>query len=131
VKKFLLFAAIVGIIVVQGYKVLDRKAEERNAHQRVSLMFERLKTGILADEQEAIGYWRVGHPESPSDETANAFAKFRGQRNLSRIESYSIVSSQLIEGNVALGRHVDFQCVVNGRPLRIRATHKLPLEWLD
>ncbi len=130
-KKILLFVVIAGVVVVQGYKVLDRKAEERNAQQRVSLMFERLKTGVLADEQEAIGYWRVGHPEATDESMVSAFSAFRKERGIGRVETFSIVSSQLFEGAEAQLRYVDFLCTVNGRQLRIRARHKLPLEWIN
>ena len=130
-KKFLIVVVVLGIVAVQGYKILDRKADERNARQRVSLMFERLKSGTLADEQDAIGYWRVGHPEAASQETANLFARFRGERNIGRVDSYSFVSSKLVEGGDASQRYVDIDCTVNGRPLRLRATHAFPLQWID
>jgi hypothetical protein len=131
VKKFLLVALILGVLGFQGYKVLDRKADERNARERVSLMFERMKSGSLPDEQDAIGYWHVGHPETASTETANGFARFRAQRNVGRVETYSIVSTQVSEGGIAASRYVDIVCVVNGRDLKIRAVHKFPLEWID
>ena len=130
-KKFLLFVVVVGIAAFQGYKSLDRKAEERNARERIGLMFERMKSGSVPDEQDAIGYWRVGHPETASGETANAFAKFRGERSLSRVDSYSIGSSQVVEGGDAAQRHVDVTCTVNGRELKIRAVHNFPLQWID
>jgi hypothetical protein len=130
-KKFLVIVIVLGFAAFQGFKILDRKAEERNARERVSLMFERLKTGVLADEQDAIGYWRVGHPEPASDSSANEFGRFRSQGKLGRIESFTLVSSRLYELNDASQRHVDIVCTVNGRQVKIRAVHGLPLEWID
>ena len=130
-KKFLLFLVVVVVLGFQGYKVLDRRTEERSARERVSLMFERLKSGSVPDEQDAIGYWHVGHPETASTETVNGFAKFRAQRNLGRVDSYSITSSEVHEGDAARSRYVDIVCSVNGKDLKIRAVHKFPLEWVD
>ena len=130
-KRFLLFALVLGVLGFQGYKTLDRRADERNARERVSLMFERLKSGSLPDEQDAIGYWHVGHPETASTETANGFAKFRAQRNIGPVESYSIVSTRVSETGTAASRYVDVVCTVHGRDLKIRAVHKFPLEWID
>ncbi len=130
-KKFLLIAVVLGVVAFQGYKILDRKAEERNARQRIATMFERLKGGTLADEQEAIGYWRVGHPEVPSEESVNLFARFRAKRGLGKIESYTVVSSRVAEGGDTSQRFIDFVCTVNGREVKIRARHGQPLEWID
>jgi len=130
-KKFLLIAIVLGFAAFQGFKVLDRRADERNARQRVSLMFERLKSGTLADEQDAIGYWHVGHPEAASEATANEFARFRADRKLGRIESFTLLSSQLVELSDASQRHVDIICNVNGTQLKIRAVHAFPLQWID
>ena len=129
-KKFILFLVVAGVLAVQGYKILDRKADERNSRERISKMFERLQSGSLADEQEAIGYWRVGHPESASEETANAFARFRARKGLRKIETYAITSSHVVDGSGA-ARSIEFVCLVNGRELRIRARHGFPLEWID
>lgn len=130
-KRFLLIVIVLGFVAFQGYKVLDRKAEERNARQRVSLMFERLKSGTLADEQDAIGYWRVGHPEPATEASANEFSRFRSERNLGRVESFTLLSSQLVELGDASQRHVDIICTVNGHQLKIRAVHTFPLQWID
>lgn len=130
-KKFLVVVIVLGFAAFYGYKILDRKADERHARERVSLMFERLKSGTLADEQDAIGYWRVGHPEVASEASANDFARFRGARQIGRVQSFNLVSSAVVEGSDAFQRHVDIVCNVNGRPLKIRATHGFPLEWSD
>lgn len=130
-KKFLLIVIILGFAAFQGYKVLDRKADERHARQRVSLMFERLKSGTIADEQDAIGYWRVGHPEPASEASANDFARFRGGRKLGRVESFTLLSSQIVERGDASQRQVDIICNVNGQQLKIRAVHASPLQWID
>lgn len=130
-KKFLLIVIVLGFAAFQGYKILDRKADERNARQRVSLMFERLKSGTLADEQDAIGYWRVGHPEAATQESANEFERFRSEGKLGRVESFTLVSSQIVELGDASQRHVDIVCNVNGHPLKIRAVHAFPLKWIN
>lgn len=130
-KKFLLVVIVLGIAAFQGFKVLDRKADERNARQRVSLMFERLKSGTLADEQDAIGYWRVGHPEAASEGTANEFSRFRAEGKLGKVESFTLLSSQVVEGSDASQRHVDVVFDVNGQQRKIRAVHAFPLKWID
>ncbi len=130
-KKFLLIVIVLGFVAFQGYKILDRKADERNARQRVSMMFERLKSGTLADEQDAIGYWHVGHPEAASEATANEFARFRAERKIGRVESFTLLSSKLVELGDASQRHVDIICDVNGQQLNIRAVHAFPLQWND
>ncbi len=130
-KKFLLVVVALALVGFQGYKILDRRAFEENSRKRVQGMFDSLRTGVLADEQEAIGYWRVGHPEASNEENANAFARFRSAGKLGAIQSFELVSSQVVAASDSYARSVEITCEVNGKTLRLRARHHQPLEWIN
>ena len=129
-RKFLIVIAVLAVAGFFGYKKLDGRALEENSRTRVEGMLTSLRSGSLADEQEAIGYWRVGHPEAASEANANAFARFRAEGPLAEVKSFTIVSTQLIPASSADARSVEITVDVNGKPLRLRARHKQPLEWI-
>jgi len=131
VKKFLLAVVVLALVGFQGYKVLDRRAFEENSRKRVQSMFDSLKTGVLADEQEAMGYWRVGHSEVANEENASAFARFRAAGKIGTVQSFEIVSSQVVGASDTYARSVEITCEVNGKTLRLRARHHQPLEWIN
>ncbi len=93
-------------------------------------MFDNLKSGSLADEQDAIGYWRIGHPEVANSESVAAFGRFRSEGSLGAIQSFSLVSSQVVAASDSYARSAEVTCQVNGKTVRIRARHKQPLEWI-
>lgn len=130
-KKFLIFVVVLAIVGFQGYKILDRRAFEENSRKRVEGMFENLKSGNLADEQDAIGYWRVGHPEAASQDSVNSFARFRSAGNFGAVQSFGIVSTETGAASDSYARYIDLTCQVNGKTLRIRARHHQPLEWVN
>ena len=129
-KKFLIVIAVLAVAVFFGYKRLDGRALEANSRGRVEGMLKSLQSGTLADEQEAIGYWRVGHPEAANEANANAFARFRAEGALGVVTSYAVVSSVLVPGSSADTRSVEIAVNINGKPFRLRARHKQPLEWI-
>ena len=129
-KKFLIVLAVLAVAGFFGYKKLDSRALEAHSRERVEGMLKGLQAGTLADEQEAMGYWRIGHPEPASDANANAFARFRGEGQLGEVKSFTIVSTQLIPASSATGRSVEISATINGKPVRLRAKHKQPLEWI-
>ena len=92
-KKFLIAVVVLAAAGLVGFKKLDNSAFERNSRLRVENMLKNLQTGRLADEQEAIGYWRVGHPEAATEASVSAFARFRAEGSLGEVKSFSIVSN--------------------------------------
>ncbi len=129
-RKFLIIMAVLAVAAFFGYKKLDGRALEANSRTRVESMLKNLQSGSLADEQEAMGYWRIGHPEAASESNVNAFARFRNEGPLGEVKSFAIVSTQLTPASSATGRSVEITVDVNGKPLRLRARHKEPLEWI-
>ena len=130
-KKFLLIVIVLGFAAFQIFKYTDRKAFEENSRKRVQAMFEGLQRGDTASEQDAIGYWRIGHTEAPSQDSVNGFARFRSAGSLGGVQSFSIVSTQLVDASDTYTRYVDVTCLVNSKTLRIRARHHQPLEWAN
>jgi hypothetical protein len=128
-KKLILAVVVLAVAGFQIYKVTDRKAFEENSRKRVLSMMESLQRDTIPDEQDAIGYWRIGHPEVAREENVNAFARFRATGGLGPVKTFSIVSSQLVDASDTYARYVEITCMVNGKQLRIRARHHQPLEW--
>jgi hypothetical protein len=126
----LLAIVILGIAAVQIFKMTDRRAFEESSRKRVQLMLENLQAGGTSYEQDAMGYWRVGHPKTANEDKANDFARFRSQGGLGGVQSFSITSTKLNEATNTYDRYVEIAFVVNSKPLRVRAKQARPLEWV-
>lgn len=132
VKKLLVVGGLIALIVlgVRYFKHTDQKAFHDFSKDRVEKLFDNLKSGRTADEQDAMGYWRVGHPEPASSEKFTAFEKFMEKKNLPmRVQSYEYLSSELVDGDDVVNRYVRLTCRVDGRELAMIIRHKLPIEW--
>ncbi len=134
-KKLVVFGVVVvaAVFFVKLFKQTDMKAFETNTQTRVEKMFKNLESGNTADAQEAMGLWRVGHPELASEDIENAFLAFLAEKDLRRVKvkSYALVSTELIDGEDTVNRHIILACKVNGKKLKLKVRHKLPLEWVD
>lgn len=129
-KKFLIVTVVLAAVGFVGFKKLDNSALERSSKQRVEGMLKGLQSGSLADEQDAIGYWRVGFPEATTEAATNAFGRFRSEGGLAEVKSFSVVSTQLVPGTDTVARAVEVTAEINGKTVRLRARHKQPLEWI-
>jgi FtsZ-interacting cell division protein ZipA len=131
-KKLLIIAGLIAVIVfgVQYFKKTDQRAFHVNSKDRVQKLFDNMKSGRTADQQDAMGYWRVGHPETASSEKITAFERFLEKKDLPmQISSYEYVSSELVNGNDVVNRYVLLTCEVDGRELSMIIRHKMPIEW--
>jgi hypothetical protein len=134
VKKLVVIGGVIALIVfgVRTFKSTDQKAFHDFSIQRVQNLFDNLSSGNTADQQDAMGYWRVGHPEPANAEKWTAFERFMEKKDLPmRVASYDYVSSELVDGDDVVNRYVRLSCRVDGRELGMIIRHKMPIEWAD
>jgi hypothetical protein len=127
--KKLLVVLVLGIAAFQVYKISERKTFESHTKKRVEGMLANLQKGRVADEQDAIGFWKIGRPMAPAESDSNEFANFRSRGGLGAVQSYSITSATYAPADSTEGEHVDVAFVVNGKPMKIRARPVGALEW--
>lgn len=133
-KKLFFVAVVVALIVfgVRYFKDTDQGAFHEYSKDRVQNMFDNLKSGQSADMQDAMGYWRVGHPEPASQDQLAKFESFLGRKGLSRqVRSYEYVSSELVDGDDVTNRYVLLRCRVDGHDLGVIVRHKTTIQWAD
>ena len=134
-KKLIIVGVIIAAIVfgVQYFKKTDQRAFHTFSVDRVQKLFDNLQSGGTADQQDAVGYWRVGHPEATNESNLTMFENFMEKKGLSSIKvgSYEYVSSELVDGDDVVNRYVRLDCRVEGRDLSMIIRHKTPIEWAD
>ena len=134
-KKLIIVGVIIVAIIfgVQYFKKTDQRAFHTFSVERVQNLFDNLESGRTADQQDAIGYWRVGHPEATDEGKLTRFENFMNKKGLNsiKIKSYEYVSSELIDGDDVVNRYVLLRCKVEGRDLSMIIRHKMPIEWAD
>jgi len=133
-KKLVIIGGVIAVIVmgVGYFKKTDQRAFHEFSRARVQNLFDSLKSGGTADQQDAMGYWRVGHPEPASSEKFTAFEKFLEKKGVPmRVSSYEYLSSELVDGDDVVNRYVRLRCRVDGRELGMVIRQKLPIEWAD
>jgi hypothetical protein len=133
-KRLVVIGGIAALVVfgVQYFKKTDRKAFQEHSKERVQKLFDNLKSGRTADQQDAVGYWRVGHPEGTTEAKLQDFERFLKEKNIPmKIKSYEFVSSELVEGEDVVNRYVLLNCKVDDRSLSMMIRHKTPIRWAD
>ena len=133
-KKLVIIGGVIAVIImgVGYFKKTDQRAFHEFSRARVQNLFDSLKSGGTADQQDAMGYWRVGHPEPASSEKFTAFEKFLEKKGVPmRVSSYEYLSSELVDGDDVVNRYVRLRCRVDGRELGMVIRQKLPIEWAD
>lgn len=133
-KKLLIIGCLVALIIfgVRYFKNTDQQVFHEVSVDRVQKMFDNLESGRTADKQDAMGYWRVGHPEGASQEILAAFEAFLEKKGLPRqIQSYEYVSSELIDGDDMVNRYVLLKCRIEGWDLSMIIRHKIPIQWAN
>jgi hypothetical protein len=130
-KLIILGAAIAGVVLfVQFFKSTDERAFHDYAKDRVQKTFDSLKSGKIADQQDAIGYWRIGHPEPATEGALNSFEKFLAEKQLTlRVGSYQYVSSEVVDGEDQVNRSVRLVCMVDGKRLTLTVRQGHALDW--
>lgn len=133
-KKLLFIGILVALIVygVKYFKQTDQHAFHELSKERAQKMFDNLKSGRSADQQDAIGYWRVGHPEGTDQVNLQAFKHFLETKGLSMdVQKYEYVSSELFSGDDTANRFVRLECKADGHKLSMDIRFKEPIEWAD
>ena len=130
-KLVILGVVIAGVVLfVQYMKGTDEQAFHNYAKERVQNTFESLKGRSTADEQDAIGYWRIGHPEPATEGALSSFEKFLAQKDLTMdVGSYEYVSSEVLAGQDQVNRSVRLTCRVDGKRLTLIVRQGYPLDW--
>ena len=133
-KKLLIVGGVILAIIlgIQYFKKTDQRAFHDLSKGRVQNLFDNLKSGRTADEQDAMGYWRVGHPETATEANLRSFERFMEAKSLpTQIKTYEFISSELVAGDDVVNRHVRLECKVDGQRLSMVIHHKLPIEWAN
>lgn len=133
-KRLLIIGVLIALIVfgVRYFKNTDQNVFHEVSRDRVQNLFDNLKSGRSADMQDAMGYWRVGHPEAASQEQLAKFESFLGKKGLSRqVNSYEYVSSELVDGGDVVNRYVLLKCRIEGHDLAMIIRHHMPIQWAD
>jgi len=131
-KKLVFVGVVIGLIIygVKYFKETDQRAFHEHSVNRVEMVFANLESGSISDEEEAIAYFFVGHPDPASEDSEKAFLQFLGEKSLSKKNgSYEYISSELVDGNDVLNRFVRLKCKVQGRELTMNIYNKAPLMW--
>jgi len=133
-KKVVFILAIVVVVVaaVSYFKKTDQKAFEKTSCERVEKVFTGLIDGPMRDEGQATAQWMYGRKGGISREDSDNFYTWLKKKGLTiKIQSYELISSQLVGGDDVMGRRVEIRCKINGVERKLIVRHKMPVEWAD
>ena len=133
-KKIIILIVIVAAAYggITLFKIKDKEAFTNASRERVEKMLAGIQSKQSALENDAIGYWYDGNPDTSFDEAiVNGFDAFKTKKGIYAVRNYEVLSATLVNGDDQVGRWVEVRFKANGKSLGVIVRHKSTMEWMN